>query len=334
MNPLLPALSLLAVLLPMSEPQRGEARLLDVRRVYDAAPHSAFTDLVRFEGAFLCAFREGRGHVSSDGRLRILRSGDGLEWEDCAVVQREGLDLRDANLSVTPDGRLMLVGGAAPRPEDGVTAPTGTIVSFSNDGREWSRPEWLIEPGRWMWRAAWHLGTAYGISYSAGDRRMFLELHTSRDGQEFEPLVSPLFAEGRPTEVALGFEPDGRMVTLVRRDSKEDSAYLGLAQPPYTEWTFQDLGIHVGGPALLRLPDGRWIAGGRRKAREEGEPHRTVLYELDVEGGRLVELLELPSGGDTSYPGLVWHEDLLWVSYYSSHEERSSIYVARVALAD
>ena len=47
--------------------------------------------------------------------------------------------------------------------------------------------------------------------------------------------------------------------------------------------------------------------------------------------GRLSEsgyepLLTLPSGGDTSYPGLVWHDGLLWVSYYSSHEGKAAIY--------
>jgi len=36
----------------------------------------------------------------------------------------------------------------------------------------------------------------------------------------------------------------------------------------------------------------------------------------------------LPSGGDTSYPGLLWHEERLWVSYYSSHEGKTSIYLA------
>ena len=42
--------------------------------------------------------------------------------------------------------------------------------------------------------------------------------------------------------------------------------------------------------------------------------------------------LTLPSGGDTSYAGMVWHADLLWVSYYSSHEGKTSIYLARVKL--
>jgi hypothetical protein len=43
-------------------------------------------------------------------------------------------------------------------------------------------------------------------------------------------------------------------------------------------------------------------------------------------------VLELPSGGDTSYPGMVWHEGILWMSYYSSHEGKTSIYLARIRL--
>jgi hypothetical protein len=27
---------------------------------------------------------------------------------------------------------------------------------------------------------------------------------------------------------------------------------------------------------------------------------------------------------------MVWHEDLLWISYYSSHEGKTSIYLAKV----
>ena len=39
------------------------------------------------------------------------------------------------------------------------------------------------------------------------------------------------------------------------------------------------------------------------------------------------------SGGDTSYPGLVWHDGHLWMSYYSSHEnKKSSIYLAKIKL--
>ena len=47
--------------------------------------------------------------------------------------------------------------------------------------------------------------------------------------------------------------------------------------------------------------------------------------------GEYDPVLTLPSGGDTSYPGLVWHDGLLWISYYSSHEgKKSAIYLAKV----
>ena len=39
-------------------------------------------------------------------------------------------------------------------------------------------------------------------------------------------------------------------------------------------------------------------------------------------------------GGDTSYPGPVLHEGLLWVSYYSGHEGKVSIYLAQVELEE
>ena len=48
-------------------------------------------------------------------------------------------------------------------------------------------------------------------------------------------------------------------------------------------------------------------------------------------GPQLTELLELPSGGDTSYANMVLHDGLLNVSYYSSHEGKTSIYFAKVS---
>jgi hypothetical protein len=53
---------------------------------------------------------------------------------------------------------------------------------------------------------------------------------------------------------------------------------------------------------------------------------------VDARKGTITEALELPSGGDTSYPGMVFHEGVVWVSYYSSHEEKTSIYLAKVKM--
>jgi len=45
-------------------------------------------------------------------------------------------------------------------------------------------------------------------------------------------------------------------------------------------------------------------------------------------------LVELPSGGDTSYPGMVLMDDVLYFSYYSSHEGKTSIYFAEIPMEE
>jgi len=181
--------------------------VLGVKKIWDQAPHNAFTDLVRWHDAFYCAFREGRGHVSTDGRIRILESKNADVWEPAALISLDGFDLRDAHLSVVPDGRLMLLGGAAPREKDNQSAPTGTFVSFSADGRQWTEPQIAVKPGRWLWCVTWHKGKAYGVSYTAGqggDR--YLDLLVSDDGINYKQRVPKLFEQGYPTEVTLRFD--------------------------------------------------------------------------------------------------------------------------------
>ena len=40
--------------------------------------------------------------------------------------------------------------------------------------------------------------------------------------------------------------------------------------------------------------------------------------------------LVLPSGGDCSYPGFAFYDNLLWNLYYSSHEGKTAIYLAKI----
>lgn len=51
-----------------------EPKLLGVQKIWDRAPHNAFTDLVRFQDRWFCVFREGQGHVSPDGALAVAAS--------------------------------------------------------------------------------------------------------------------------------------------------------------------------------------------------------------------------------------------------------------------
>jgi predicted dehydrogenase len=299
------------------------ARLIDVRKIWDASAHNAFTDLIRYDEQWFCVFREGQGHVSSDGAIQVIRAGDAMEWQSVARLNSLKADLRDPKLSHTPDGRLMLVAaGALHQPAE---MRHQTYAWFSSDGKDWGEPVLIGEPDIWLWRATWCQDQAFGVGYHTGEGR-FVRLYRSSDGKTFETLISRFFDQGFPNEATLAFAPDDTAVCLLRRDGPSSSAQLGWSSPPYAEWAWKDLGVRVGGPNLVTLPNGEFVAGVRLY---EGSA-RTALGWLDSRWGRFRELLSLPSGGDTSYPGLVWWDGQLWVSYYSSHEGKTSIYLARV----
>lgn len=316
---------MIAILLAALLQDPAPATLVDARKIWDQAPHNAFTDLLRFKDRWLCVFREGTTHVSPDGTLRVIGSPDGVAWTSEARVTLAGADLRDAKISLMPDGRLMLSGAAAyPKPAE---TTHQSLSWFSADGKSWSEPSKVGDPNFWLWRVTWHAGRAYGVGYGCADSKT-VRLYSSADGKSFETLVKTFFDQGYPNESSILFLEDGTALCLVRRDEGTKTAQLGRASAPYEQWTWKDLGVQISGPQLLRLPDGRILAAGRRF--EKGV--HTSLMKLDPDAGKATEILRLPSGGDTSYPGLVWHDGMVWISYYSSHEGKTAIYLARATL--
>jgi len=303
--------------------------LLSLRKIWDAAPHNAFTDLIRFQDAWFCTFREGDGHVKGDGTIRVIRSDDGETWESTALLEEAGIDLRDPKFSTTPDGRLMIVAGGSVY-RDGQFMGRQPRAAFSTDGREWTAPQRILEEGDWLWRVTWHTGRAYGITYKLFDKNQperILELMAGDDGVHFERITF-LNVPDKPNETTLRFLDDDRMVALVRREDGDKVGWIGVSPPPYTQWEWRPTAYRLGGPNFIQTPDGRFWAGTRYYGKDTG----AVLCRMTFE--TLEPALLLPSGGDCSYPGLVWHDGLLWMSYYSSHEEKSSIYLAKIRLPE
>ena len=331
-------LPLLAVLLPASaNAATDKAELVEVRKIWDQGNHNAFTDLVRFKGSWFCVFREAKAHVSPDGAVRVLTSTDGHQWTSAALLQMPGYDLRDPKISTTGDGkRLMIVGGATVREGSQPSTANQSFVAFAPDGRKWDKIFWAGPTNQWLWRVTWQGGKAYGVSYdvtpaSRTAKKYGTTLLRADDGINFVHLVPNLFNTSGPTEATLRFDKDGFGYCLQRRDgATNNTALLGTSRPPYTDWEWRDLGKYFGGPNFIQLPGGRWIAVGRLQNHGTPPATKTVVCDLDTTHGALTPLLTLPSGGDSSYPGLVWHEGQLWISYYSSHEGKTSIYLARV----
>jgi len=303
--------------------------LIEVRKIWDRARHNAFTDLIRLNGAWFCTFREGKNHWAEDaaGRIRVLRSADGSTWESAALISGEG-DLRDPKLSVTPEGELMLIYFRRFNPHRHPDQDERQFAQFSSNGAQWSEPVAIGFPNRWLWRVTWHNGKAYGMDRGGPeDKPPFAQprsgrLLVSEDGRSFEPLAD---AE-HGGESTIRFAADGTAFCL-RRPSG-NCALWGKSAAPYKEWQWQQMNAKIGGPDFTILPDGRMIAAVRLYAGRT----RTLLCWIDPEEGSLTEALQLPSEGDTSYAGLVLHEGLLWVSYYSSHEGTASTYLAKVRI--
>lgn len=300
-------------------------------KIWSHAAHNAFTDLIRFRDAWYCAFREASGHISEDGHVRILRSDDGVNWTAAAQIPcpEPHKDLRDPKLSVTPDGHMMLTAA-------GFRPVCQTFSFFSADGSTWSAGHNIGPPGMWLWRTVWHQDYAYNFGRSEREDERFLQLYRSVDGIDFQVHGSRQFEGVYANESASVFLPDDTCLTLLRRDSDPATAQLGSARPPYDRWDWRDLGVRIGGPALIRLRDGRLLA----VVRLYDGSRRTAVCWLDAEQLTLTEVLSLPSRGDTSYAGLVLQEDILWISYYSSDEAgdddrtetaRTSIYLSRLS---
>jgi hypothetical protein len=302
--------------------------LIEARRIWARAPHNAFTDLIRFGGHWYCAFREGESHVSDDGRLRVIRSEDGEEWSSAALMEWEGGDVRDAKLSVTADGQLMLSGAVRfLQPVDGNRHQS--VSWLSENGTDWSEPHACTTGlGTWRWSTTWHGQYGYSFGYSGKDPALCL--YRTSEGKNWEVVKDEVFPdpESYPNETSLVFLPDHTAYCLLRRDKGSCTAMLGKARPPYEEWEWTDLGTRIGGPKMIRLEEGRLLATVRLY---DGKT-RTSVCGVDPEESTITEALKLPSGGDTSYAGMVQRGDTVWISYYSSHKGKTAIYLGKIVI--
>jgi hypothetical protein len=320
-----------------SRAAEGGAELIEVKKIWDQAPHCAFTDLLRLNDTYYCVFRESTAHIPGlDGKIRVLRSTDGNKWESLALVAEKGIDLRDPKISLTPDGRLMLLMGgsvyAGNEPTPGRKRVSAhTRVSFSKDGSEWSMPQPVkgIGDDQWLWRVTWHKGIGYGAVYSTtkqGGKRLFTIWKTT-DGVSYEKLPTDPNPPIDLSEATIRFAPDDTLLVLLRGEEKDRHAWIGSSPAPYEKWDWKDGGHAAHGPNFIVLEDGRMFYAGRDFADKSAA--KTVFGRMTRD--QLEPLLTFPSGGDTSYPGLTnAGNGELWVSYYSSHEGKTSIYLARV----
>jgi hypothetical protein len=315
-----------------------------VRCIFRDAEHNAFTDLCRFKGWIYLTFRScPEGHaISPKARIRVLRSVDGNDWSPVAEFGVPDRDTRDPHLLAFKE-RLFVYTGTWLCPEGWTDYDINDHLGYgawTDDGVTWNGPRSLEGTyGHYVWRAAACADRAYLCARRKqdfahdepgceGGERTAAAMLESEDGLIWRYRAA--FTDSWGDETAFVFTATGEVTALARRLGDHVSMVC-RSSPPYTVWTHHELDRHVGGP-LLAAWNGRLLVGGRKSI---GAPV-TALYWLD--GNRLAEICELPSGGDTSYPGFVQlDEGNALLSYYSSHEtggttQQAAIYLARLRL--
>ena len=311
-----------------------------VEKIWDNGMHNAFTSIVEFKGEYYISFREGETHIfnsegEADGKVRILHSKNGKKWHALPLIGKDGYDLRDPKFSITPDGRLMVIIGGS-KYQNKKLIERLPHVMFSDDGRTFTKPQPVsIEEAHrtdcdWLWRVTWHNGVGYSISYGRSTPQgRHCTLFSTTDGIHYKHIKT--FDIGYPSEATVRFLADGRMAIMVRRDRGDRRCLWGVScNDTYTEWVWKPVNAFIGGPDFILLESGKIIAGGRTHL---ASMSKTSLFEVD-KSGRFSQIMVLPSGGDTSYPGFLVVGKELWISYYSTHETATaSIYLAKIPLS-
>jgi len=307
-----------------------DVRVSNIRRIEHNGEHNAFTDLCRFQNRYWLAFRscpDGHG-VHPTSSIIVLSSDDGRKWSPAFRFSVPRRDVRDPHFLVFRDKLFVYTGAwycgdSSPKSYE-MNQHLGFGV-WTADGKTWHGPTMLEGTyGHYVWRAA-----AFGDkAYLCGRRKKWFAETASR--AERDPLVESallesddgliwrkrgLFQETFGDETAFLFEPDGSILAVARSGGGRN-AQLCRAKPPYSEFSRVDLDRYIGGPLVTKWGS-RYVVGGRKTL---GGPARCSLYWLDED--QLHEFAELPSGGDTSYPGfLETGRDKALVSWYSSHEK-------------
>ena len=319
-------------LAPAQDQLLPKIKVDNVRRAFHNGEHNAFTDLIRWNGKLWLTFRScPDGHmVFSTSRIIVLASEDSESWEQVYEFSVPRRDTRDPHFLIFRDQLFVYTGtwysgeGELPRKQYDINKHLGYGVR-TTDGKNWSKPFQLEGTyGHYIWRAATHDGKAY---LCARRKRGFSE---SESGTGATPIMESamlesedginwryrsLFQTTKGNETAFLFLENANLLAISRTQGREP-ALLVQASPPYQEVTRKALGEYIGGPLLARWGN-ELVVGGRRFT-DAGT--RTILYWLHED--TLHEFADLPSGGDTSYPGFLELDDGSGlVSWYSSHEK-------------
>jgi len=278
-----------------------------VREIWNSGLHAAFTDLAFFNDKFYVAFREGPDHDATEGNgsIRVIRFEEGGPIEEVIHVEMDA-DLRDPKLLILGDGNIYVTFAGFP-PSTGprtiknyvANLATGTVVAI-DDSLE-----------SWLWRmsavGSQLMGFSYKIDSLVSDPVKGFFVVLDENFSVLEKIASPISGECTIRKSTVE-----KIYAICR--ARDNSMKLGELENQHSRnFAWSSISPSIGGPNFVVFNDEFGLVGGRFYG---SRGLRTSIASISFRDGKVTELLRLPSGGDTGYPGLLLANNTLYVSYY------------------
>jgi len=296
-------------------------------------------DITWYRGRLFFAFRTAPYHfASTDTVMYVVSTEDQEHWTFETEVAL-GTDVREPRFLQIGDRLFLYV--AVLGSNLGFFEPKYTLVSEYLGPAEWSEPERVLDDGFIAWRTRILDGTATLFGYVGGENiyqkdgePVRVSWLTSGDGRAFAPAVPghPVVLEGGTSETDAVLLDDGALVAVSRNELGDDLGWgskICRAEPDAPgDWRCAADPKKYDSPLVFRhgaavyliarrqlTEDGRYDLERRDLSPEQQTseyeaaywvtPKRCALWRVDPDALAVSWVLDLPSAGDTCFPGLV-----------------------------
>lgn len=291
--------------------------------IWDKNTYAAFTSLEYYEGYFYCTFREAQKHWDNTGKdcgiIRLLRSKECEKWTLYHTYSIDGHDLRDPQLCITPDNRLMLTAEDVVYKSKEVKSRS-TVYSFKKGKKKMSELHKLTfspnQQWNWLWQPSLVNDTLCGFLYCP-----YFAFVKSTNNTDF--MVGEKNASlNTPTEASVAYYNDNYFAVV----RTEGNAYLGQSTTG-EKWDWFELNEPIGCPKLFVTKNQLYCAG-----RSYVGGHKTAIYKIDINTRRVDLVRVISKSKDSAYPGVVVHDDIVYVSYYAADKNEATIHICKLNL--
>lgn len=315
-------------------------------------------DIVHHDDRLFFAWRTGPSHFASpDVWLYVVSRAPDGEWELEASFQRQ-TDLREPRFLSWNDQLWLYFAELGDNPS--AFEPGQAFVSQRNGAGDWTPEVQIHEDGFIPWRTKVIDGVPYMLGYVGGENiyalgedeevePVFVHFLTTTDGYSWGAVTpgQPVVHTGGGSEADIGVLEDGALIAVVRNELGDPGGFgskiCRAEAGAWGSWRCVYDPRKYDSPLVFTFDD-RVFLIARRNLTETGnydlgrddltqsqryfeyqtdywaKPKRCAVWEVDSVELTVEWTFDLPSGGDTCFPGLVpfGDEDAFLVYNYSS----------------